>query len=78
MSPVWVVEVRRCVGVSDDRGCPVCEWDGRVAETHDADHRYYTHVIIKDGEYFEGRTCSERTRPRKPSLLERLLGGGSE
>jgi hypothetical protein len=53
-------------------GCPVCDWDGEVAQTHDYDHRYYTHVIIKNGEMFRGKTCSERTQPRKPGLVERV------
>jgi hypothetical protein len=53
-------------------GCRVCEWDGEVAETHDRSHRYYTHVIVKNGEVLKGRTCSERTRPRAPTLLQRL------
>jgi hypothetical protein len=52
-------------------GCPVCDWDGQVAETHDHNHRYYTHVVVKDGELLKGRTCSERTRPKKRGLVER-------
>jgi hypothetical protein len=51
--------------------CPVCEWDGDVARTHDSTHRYYTHVAEVDDELLRGRTCSERTRPRR-GLLERL------
>lgn len=59
--------------MSDD-GCPVCDWDGEVARQHDRSHRYYTHVIVKDGELFKGRTCSERTRPKKQSLVDRATG----
>jgi len=57
---------------TDRSGCPSCDWDGEVAVTHDRTHRYYTHVIVEDGEMFKGRTCSERIRPRKPGLVERV------
>jgi len=50
-------------------GCPVCDWEGEVARTHDDEHRYYTHIIVKDGEIFEGRTCSERTQPKRRGLV---------
>lgn len=57
---------------SDD-GCPVCDWDGEVATTHDYTHEYHTHVVVRDGELFRGPTCSMRTRPRGGSkLLARL------
>jgi len=51
-------------------GCPVCDWDGKVAATHDYDHEYYTHLIIEDGEMFRGKTCSRRTRPRRGALAK--------
>lgn len=54
-------------------GCPVCDWEGEIAQTHDRSHRYYTHVVVEDGELFRGRTCSERTRPKKPGLLARIM-----
>lgn len=54
------------------RGCGVCDWDGHVTVATDYDHAYYTHCIITDdGEVFEGRQCSKRTRPR-PDLLSQL------
>lgn len=53
-------------------GCPVCDWEGEIARTHDYTHEYYTHVVIKDGEMFKGKTCSMRTKP-KQSLTERLI-----
>lgn len=55
------------------QGCEVCDWDGEVAVTHDYTHEYYTHVIVKDGEVFKGKTCSKRTRKKKPTLFQRLL-----
>jgi len=55
-------------------GCPVCDWDGEVAVTHDLTHRYYTHVIVRDGEVSGGRTCSMRTQPERLGLLSRLAG----
>lgn len=58
----------------DERGCPVCEWDGEVDVTHDGVRRYYHHLIVKNGHVFIGSTCSERTRPDRPSLMDRLLG----
>lgn len=58
---------------TDLSGCPSCDWGGEVAVTHDRTHRYYTHVIVKDGEVFKGRTCSERTRPIKRGLVERVV-----
>lgn len=52
-------------------GCPVCNWSGEVAHTHDYTHQYYTHVIVNNGEVFKGKTCSERTRPKR-GLIEQL------
>lgn len=49
-------------------GCPVCDWSGRVAETHDYTHRYYTHVKVVDGEILSGKTCSIGTRPKRSFL----------
>lgn len=49
-------------------GCPFCAWSGEIAETHDRSHSYATHVIVKGGEMFVGRTCSRRTRPRRSSF----------
>lgn len=45
-----------------------------MAETHDTTHRYYTHVIVEDGELFEGQRCSERTCPKKRGVIERIIG----
>lgn len=53
---------------STDNGCPVCDWDGEVSHTYDAHHNYYTHVILKDNEVFEGQTCSERRQPTQSTL----------
>jgi len=53
-------------------GCPLCDWQGTVTITHDRDHEYYTHLIVRDGEVFKGTTCSRRTRPRRPGLVARL------
>lgn len=58
--------------MTDRDGCPVCGFDGEVAVHHDRTHRYYTHVIVEDGETFHGKTCSERTEPKK-GFLDRLL-----
>lgn len=57
---------------AEPTGCPCCDWSGEVARTHDYTHRYYTHVIIRDGEIFQGKTCSQRTKPKR-SLLGRLF-----
>lgn len=56
-------------------GCPSCDWGGEVVVTHDRTHRYYTHVIVEDGELFKGRMCSERTRSKKSGLVERVADG---
>ena len=67
-------------------GCPECSWEGEVALSHDRTHRYYTHVIVSDGQMFKGTTCSERIR-RPTSVFRRIVdslralgrgdGGGS-
>ena len=65
----------------ETRGCPVCDWRGEVAQTHDRTHSYYTHVIVRDGEIFSGQQCSERRQPRAPGALTRLwrwLHGGDD
>lgn len=54
---------------SDDNGCGVCEWEGDVAVTNDSSHVYYTHVIVRDGEMFKGKTCSRRTKPKSGGPL---------
>jgi hypothetical protein len=64
---------------TNQSGCPNCDWGGEVAVTHDHTHRYYTHVIVEHGEVFKGRTCSQRTRPKKRGLVGRvadILGEG--
>jgi hypothetical protein len=43
-------------------GCPLCEWEGRVAESHSRAHLHYQHIIVKDGDVFHGPTC---TAPRR-------------
>ena len=45
-------------------GCPVCDWRGEIATTHDSSTEYYTHIIVRDGEIFTGKTCSMRTKPK--------------
>lgn len=58
-----------------DDGCPVCDWDGEVARTHDYRHAYYTHIIVTgDGDMFKGPTCTEPTRPPRNGLVSRVLG----
>jgi hypothetical protein len=56
------------------QGCPECDWGGEVAVTHDYDHVYHTHVIVRDGEVFRGSTCSRRTRPKKKGIMARVFG----
>lgn len=60
----------------DGEGCPVCDWDGNVATTHDYDHEYYTHHVEINGEMFQGKTCSRRTKQRDGLLtpIRRWLG----
>lgn len=41
------------------RGCPSCEWDGRIATTHNATHVFYTHVEIRDGTMHTVDECIE-------------------
>lgn len=41
------------------RGCPLCEWNGDIAETHDRTTMYYTHVEIRDGTLVDLGQCSE-------------------
>jgi hypothetical protein len=59
-------------GADPARGCPVCDWRGEVAQTHDRTHNYYTHIIVRGNEIFRGDTCSERTQPRDPGPATRL------
>lgn len=54
-------------------GCPVCDWEGDVATTHDSTHVYYTHTIVENGELFRGKTCSMRTKPKKKGFIGRIL-----
>jgi len=54
-------------------GCPQCDWDGEVAVTHDYDHVYYTHVIVRNRELFVGNKCSRRTKERREGPLTRLF-----
>lgn len=54
-------------------GCPCCDWDGQIAETHDRTREYFTHVIVKRGEVFRGKTCNRPSHPTRRSFLRRLL-----
>jgi len=60
---------------TDRSGCPSCDWGGKVAVTHGRTHRYFTHVIVKNGEVFQGQMCSERIRPKKRGLVKRVAEG---
>lgn len=51
--------------------CPVCEWDGRIAEKHDRSHKHYTHITIEDGTVVSGQTCSIEVRST-PSILAKI------
>lgn len=53
-------------------GCPECDWDGEVAETHTRTVQSYTHVVVIDSEIFRGKTCTKRVTD-KESLLSFIL-----
>lgn len=50
----------------------MCDFDGKVAYSTTRKHRYYTHVIVKNGETFRGKTCSMRKKERD-GLIKTLL-----
>lgn len=55
------------------QGCPLCDWDGRIAETNTHTHQFYTHVTIEDGTLITHGQCSERIRERI-GLLSKIKG----
>jgi predicted amidohydrolase len=59
-------------GDDSQRGCPVCDRRGELAQTYDRTHTYHTHVIIRDGEIFSGDTGSKRRQPRDLGPFTRL------
>lgn len=53
-------------------GCPLCEWNGHIAETHTRKSMIYTHVTIEADDrgrkvLVERGACME---PRRPSIVQ--------
>lgn len=53
---------------ADRNGCPVCGWDGPVAEHQTRTARNYTHAFIVEGELLTGKTCRQ-LKERKRGLV---------